>query len=52
VPRAIAVLGRRHPDLRVDLQEAASPVQLRRLRAGRIEVALMATGELSWADLR
>src|ERR671915_1510767 len=31
LPRAIAVLGRRHPDLRVDLQEAASPVQLRRL---------------------
>jgi DNA-binding transcriptional LysR family regulator len=46
LPRAIALLGQRHPDLRVELQEAASPVQLRRLRAGRIEVALMATGEV------
>jgi DNA-binding transcriptional LysR family regulator len=46
LPRAIALLGRRHPDLQVELQEAASPVQLRRLRAGRIEVALMATGEV------
>ena len=46
LPRAIALLGQRHPDLQVELQEAASPVQLRRLRAGRIEVALVATGEV------
>jgi DNA-binding transcriptional LysR family regulator len=46
LPRAIAVLGQRHPDLQVDLREAASPVQLRQLRAGRVEVALMATGEV------
>jgi DNA-binding transcriptional LysR family regulator len=46
LPRAIALVGQRHPGLQVELQEAASPVQLRRLRAGRIEVALMATGEV------
>jgi DNA-binding transcriptional LysR family regulator len=46
LPRAIALLAQRHPDLEVELQEAASPVQLRRLRAGRIEVALMATGDV------
>jgi DNA-binding transcriptional LysR family regulator len=46
LPRAIALLGQRHPALRIELQEAASPVQLRRLRAGRIEVALMATGDV------
>jgi DNA-binding transcriptional LysR family regulator len=45
LPRAIALLVQRHPDLQVELQEAASPVQLRRLRAGRIEVALVAAGE-------
>jgi DNA-binding transcriptional LysR family regulator len=45
LPRAIALLGQRHPDLQVELQEAASPVQLRRLRAGRIEVAVVAAGE-------
>ena len=46
LPRVIALLGQRHPDLLVELHEAASPVQLRRLRSGRIEVALMATGEV------
>ena len=46
LPRAIALVGQRHPDLHVELQEAASPVQLRRLRAGRIEVALLATGDV------
>jgi DNA-binding transcriptional LysR family regulator len=46
LPRAIALVGQRHPDLQVELQEAASPVQLRRLRAGRIEVALVATVEM------
>ena len=45
LPRAISRLRARHPDLRVDLQEAASPVQLRRLRAGRVEAAVVAVGE-------
>src|SRR5690606_13474910 len=35
LPRALALLAQRHPELRVDLQEVASPVQIRRLRAGR-----------------
>ncbi|GAA5121158.1 LysR family transcriptional regulator [Pseudonocardia adelaidensis] len=46
LPRALALLGQRHPDLHVELQEAASPVQLRRLRAGRTEVALVATVDM------
>jgi DNA-binding transcriptional LysR family regulator len=45
LPRALALMAQRHPALRVELQEAASPVQIRRLRAGRIEVALVAAGE-------
>ncbi|TCK27005.1 LysR family transcriptional regulator [Pseudonocardia endophytica] len=45
LPRAIARVRARHPDLRVDLQEAATPLQLRRLRAGRVEVAVVAVGE-------
>ena len=44
VPRAMARVVARHPELRVELQEAASPAQIRRLRAGRIEVAVLATG--------
>jgi DNA-binding transcriptional LysR family regulator len=45
LPRAVARLRTRHPDLRVDLQEASTPVQLRRVRAGRVEVAVVAVGE-------
>ena len=45
VPRAIARLLDRHPALDVELLEASSPVQLQRLRAGRLEVALVATGD-------
>lgn len=45
VPRAIARLREEHPALTVDLWEAGSPAQLRRLRAGRIELAVMAIGE-------
>lgn len=53
LPRAIGRLGVRHPDLRVDLQEASSPVQVRRLHAGRVEVAVVAVGEgLPTQDLR
>ena len=44
LPRAIARLCDRHPELRVDLQEAPSPAQLRRLRIGRVEVAVIAGG--------
>ncbi len=45
VPRAIARLLDRHPALGVDLLEAGSTAQLRRLRADRVEVALVATGD-------
>lgn len=44
VPRAIARLREAHPALTVTLWEAGSPAQLRRLRAGRIEVAVVAVG--------
>jgi DNA-binding transcriptional LysR family regulator len=45
VPRAIARLRKAHPALTVSLWEASSPAQIRRLRAGRIEVAVVATGD-------
>ncbi|MFJ9760576.1 LysR family transcriptional regulator [Streptomyces sp. NPDC101149] len=45
VPRAIARLQKAHPALTVGLWEAGSPAQLRRLRAGRLEVAVVAIGE-------
>lgn len=44
VPRALAVLAEKHPALVVRLREASSPAQLRQLRAGRIEVAVIAVG--------
>ncbi|MGA6161548.1 LysR family transcriptional regulator [Amycolatopsis magusensis] len=44
VPRVIARLRSQHPALVVDLGEASTPVQLRRLRAGRVEVAVVAVG--------
>lgn len=45
VPRAIARLQNAHPGVTVTLWEAGSPAQLRRLRAGRIEMAVVAIGE-------
>lgn len=45
VPRAIARLQKAHPGVTVSLWEAGSPAQLRRLRAGRIELAVVAVGE-------
>ncbi|MCF3961993.1 LysR family transcriptional regulator [Streptomyces fuscigenes] len=45
LPRAIGRLRRAHPALAVSLWEAASPAQLRRLRAGRIEMAVVAVGD-------
>jgi DNA-binding transcriptional LysR family regulator len=45
VPRAIARLYQAHPALTVSLREAPSPAQLRRLRAGRIEMAVVAIGD-------
>jgi DNA-binding transcriptional LysR family regulator len=45
VPRAIARLLAMHPGLDVRLSEASTPAQLRALRNGRLEVAVLATGE-------
>lgn len=45
VPRALARLGRVHPGLVVSLREGPTPTHLRRLRAGRIEVAVVAVGD-------
>ena len=43
-PRAVAAVRRQHPGLTVDLQEASTPTQLRQLRAGRIDVAVIGLG--------
>lgn len=43
-PRAVAAARRQHPGLTVDLQEASTPTQLRQLRAGRIDVAVIGMG--------
>ncbi len=45
VPGAICRLSRTHPGLRVRLVEASTPAQLRALRRGRLEVAVLATGD-------
>ena len=45
LPRAIARLTAAHPGLEVQLTVAATPTQLTALRRGRIEVAVVATGD-------
>jgi DNA-binding transcriptional LysR family regulator len=45
LPRAIARLLADHPGLRVQLMEASTPAQLRALRRGRLQVAVLARGE-------
>ena len=45
LPRAIARLLTDHPGLQVQLMEAPTPAQLRALRRGRLEVAVLARGE-------
>ena len=42
VPRALARLHRRYPAIVVTLREGTTPAQLRRLRAGRLELAVIA----------
>jgi DNA-binding transcriptional LysR family regulator len=44
VPRAIARLTAGHPGLAVMMEESSTPALLRRLRAGRLDVAVVATG--------
>jgi DNA-binding transcriptional LysR family regulator len=45
LPRAIARLTAVHPGFKVQLTEASTPAQLAALRRGRMEVAIVATGE-------
>jgi DNA-binding transcriptional LysR family regulator len=45
LPRAIARLLTDHPGLQVQLMEAPTPVQLRALRRGRLQVAILARGD-------
>jgi DNA-binding transcriptional LysR family regulator len=45
LPRAVARLVAAHPGLQVQLLEGSTPAQLKALRRGRLEVAILATGE-------
>jgi DNA-binding transcriptional LysR family regulator len=45
LPRAIARLRAVHPGLKVQLTEASTPAQLAAMRRGRMEVAIVATGD-------
>jgi DNA-binding transcriptional LysR family regulator len=45
LPRAIARLTAAHPGLKVQLIEASTPAQLAAMRRGRMEVAIVATGD-------
>lgn len=45
VPRAIARVRAEHPAVEVDFSESSTPVQIRRLRAGRLDLALLSFGE-------
>ncbi|MFI0406081.1 LysR family transcriptional regulator [Actinomadura sp. 3N508] len=56
VPQAIARVASGHPGLAVVLDEASTPALLRRLRAGRLEVAVIGVGhglpDYDLSDLR
>jgi DNA-binding transcriptional LysR family regulator len=45
LPRAMARLVRAHPGLQLRLMEGSTPAQLLALRRGRLEVAVLATGD-------
>ncbi|MCG8922622.1 LysR family transcriptional regulator [Lentzea sp. CC55] len=45
VPRAIARVRADHPSVEVEFLESSTPVQVRRLRAGRVDLAILASGE-------
>lgn len=45
LPRAIRDLRQRHPGLQVRIEEGSSPQLVRKLTRGRIELALVATGD-------
>ncbi|GAA1457044.1 LysR family transcriptional regulator [Williamsia maris] len=45
IPHAIADIAAKHPSLEVLFTESSTPLQLRRLRAGRLDLALIAGGD-------
>ncbi|WP_394618858.1 LysR family transcriptional regulator [Lentzea sp. JNUCC 0626] len=45
VPRAIARVRADHPSVEVEFLESSTPVQIRRLRAGRLDLAILASGK-------
>ncbi|GAA3552168.1 LysR family transcriptional regulator [Microlunatus spumicola] len=44
VPQTVRRLAHAHPAMRVELREASTPALLRQLRAGRVDVAVVAVG--------
>jgi DNA-binding transcriptional LysR family regulator len=44
VPRAIARVRADHPSIEIEFLESSTPVQIRRLRAGRLDLAILASG--------
>ncbi|MDP9793271.1 DNA-binding transcriptional LysR family regulator [Catenuloplanes nepalensis] len=44
-PRTIARVRADHPSIAIDFLESSTPVQIRRLRAGRLDLAIIASGE-------
>jgi DNA-binding transcriptional LysR family regulator len=51
VPRALAQVIAQHPALQVKIREGGTEAQLRRLRAGRIDIAVIAAGAGLECDL-
>ncbi|MEV4567159.1 LysR family transcriptional regulator [Nonomuraea sp. NPDC049419] len=45
IPKAMAALSSEHPALAVELHEASSPALLRQVRAGGVDVAVIAVGQ-------
>ncbi|WP_198153756.1 LysR family transcriptional regulator [Catenuloplanes japonicus] len=45
VPRTIARVRAEHPSIEIGFLESSTAVQIRRLRAGRLDLAVIATGE-------
>lgn len=50
-PMTVARVRAEHPSVAVELAESSTPVQLRRLRAGRLDLAVVATQERDGHDL-
>lgn len=45
VPEALARLDASHPEIEVEFRELSTPAQLRQLRSGRIDLAVVAVGQ-------